>query len=59
MQKFIEGPVKLREAGKSTLKGNVRDGIISGQKQCLGIAHSGHLYIVSEGKTRHLLKLMR
>ena len=58
MQKFIEGSVELGEARKATEEGNVCDGLVRGEQQGLGVAHSGKLDIVGERKAGDPLKLM-
>lgn len=58
MQEFIEGSVELGEARKTTEKSNVCDGLIRGEQQGLGVAHSGKLDIVGERKAGDPLKLM-
>ena len=58
MQEFIEGAVKLGEAGETALEGNIRDGGICGKQECLGISDPRHLDIVGQRKAGDLLKLM-
>lgn len=58
MGKFVKGPVKLGKAGKPALKGNVRNGMVRGEQQGLGIAHPGQLDIIREGKAGDPLELV-
>lgn len=55
---FTEDPVELGETVETALQRRFCDGYLGTHQHGLHISHAGHLDIVTEGKTGHILKLM-
>jgi hypothetical protein len=53
LAKFVEHPVELGKTGKTAAFGNFRNFHVRSQEALLGVADSGHLDIVYQGKTRY------
>lgn len=55
---LAEDPVELGEAAEAAPQGCLRNGDLGVNEHGLHIAYPGHLDVVGDGKTSHILELM-